>query len=105
MTSVITATSVQLSHHHAANVVLGHRDEFGNEDVVVDCVANATTDDSDGKGQGRNCGDQILAMCVSIFRGKKNRKLTSGQMIVVMIEAGTTIPPIPSPARTRSPQS
>jgi hypothetical protein len=28
---------------------------------------------------------------------------SSGQMIVVMIEAGTTMPPIPSPARTRSP--
>lgn len=28
---------------------------------------------------------------------------TSGQIIVVMIDAGTTIPPIPRPARTSSP--
>lgn len=28
---------------------------------------------------------------------------SSGQMMVEIIEAGTTIPPIPSPARTRSP--
>jgi len=30
---------------------------------------------------------------------------TSGQMMVVMIEAGTTIPPMPMPARTRRPQT
>lgn len=30
---------------------------------------------------------------------------SSGQMIVVMMDAGTTIPPIPSPARTRMPHS
>ena len=30
-------------------------------------------------------------------------KLTSGQMIVVMIEAGTTMPPMPRPARTNRP--
>lgn len=29
--------------------------------------------------------------------------LTSGQIMVVMIEAGTTIPPIPRPAKTRRP--
>lgn len=33
------------------------------------------------------------------------RELTSGQMIVVIIDAGTTIPPIPRPAKTRSPQT
>lgn len=31
--------------------------------------------------------------------------LTSGQIIVVIIDAGTTIPPIPRPAKTRSPQT
>lgn len=31
--------------------------------------------------------------------------LTSGQMIVVIIDAGTTIPPIPRPAKTSSPQT
>ena len=30
---------------------------------------------------------------------------TSGQMMVVMMEAGTTMPPIPRPARTRRPQA
>lgn len=30
---------------------------------------------------------------------------SSGQMIIVIIEAGTTIPPIPRPASTRIPQS
>jgi hypothetical protein len=30
---------------------------------------------------------------------------SSGQIIVVIIEAGTTMPPIPSPATTRIPQS
>lgn len=30
---------------------------------------------------------------------------SSGQITVVIIEAGTTIPPIPRPARTRMPQS
>src|SRR5437763_15620084 len=30
---------------------------------------------------------------------------SSGQMMVVMIEAGTTMPPMPRPARTRRPQS
>lgn len=30
---------------------------------------------------------------------------SSGQMIVVMIEAGTTMPPMPRPATTRIPQS
>jgi len=30
---------------------------------------------------------------------------SSGQIIVVMIEAGTTMPPIPRPARIRRPQS
>jgi DNA gyrase inhibitor GyrI len=32
-------------------------------------------------------------------------RLTSGQMMVVMIEAGTTMPPIPRPAMVRIPQS
>lgn len=31
--------------------------------------------------------------------------LTSGQIIVVIIDAGTTIPPIPRPAKTSSPQT
>ena len=30
---------------------------------------------------------------------------SSGQMIVVIMDAGTTIPPMPSPARMRMPQS
>ena len=30
---------------------------------------------------------------------------SSGQMMVVMMEAGTTMPPIPRPAKTRRPQS
>jgi len=29
---------------------------------------------------------------------------SSGQMMVVMIEAGTTMPPMPRPARIRRPQ-
>lgn len=32
-------------------------------------------------------------------------ELTSGQMMVVMMDAGTTIPPIPRPAMVRMPQS
>lgn len=39
--------------------------------------------------------------------GREGRKegRTSGQMMVVMIEAGTTMPPMPSPARMRRPHA
>ena len=39
------------------------------------------------------------------LRGNVVVILTSGQMIVVMIDAGTTIPPIPRPATTRIPHN
>lgn len=35
----------------------------------------------------------------------KGGRLTSGHIIVVMIEAGTIMPPIPRPAMIRMPQS
>jgi len=36
---------------------------------------------------------------------KEKGGVTSGQMIVVMMDAGTTIPPMPRPARTRIPHA
>lgn len=35
-------------------------DEFGDEDVVVNCVADAAADDADGEGEGGDGGDEVL---------------------------------------------
>lgn len=40
-------------------------DELGDENVVVDCVANTTANDTDGQGEGRNCGNEILIELIS----------------------------------------
>lgn len=51
---------VELEDHGAADVVLGVGDEFVEEDVVVDGVADRAADDADGKGQGCDCGDEVV---------------------------------------------
>lgn len=48
---------VEFCEHDAADVVCGAGDEFGDEDVVVDCVADAAADDADGEGEGGDGGD------------------------------------------------
>lgn len=45
---VLGVCDVELCHHDAADVMLGVRDEFGKEDVVVDAVADAASHDTDG---------------------------------------------------------
>lgn len=96
----------QFECHGATDVVDGVGDEFADEDIVVDAIADATTDDTNSESQGCNGGNEILLDGVS--RGPchmPGKALTSGQIMVVMMDAGTTIPPIPSPARMRRPQS
>lgn len=39
--------NAELGHHRAADVVLGQRDELGDEDIVVNAVANASSYDTD----------------------------------------------------------
>ena len=51
---------VELRDHHAANEVFRVGDELGNEDVVVDRVADAAPDDADGERERRDCRDEIL---------------------------------------------
>ena len=50
----------ELELHGAANVVGCGGDEFVDEDVVVDAVANGPSDDADGEGEGSDGGDQVL---------------------------------------------
>ncbi len=99
----------QVQGHGAADVVFGVGDEFVDEDVVVGCVADGAADDADGEGEGGDGGDEVLwgGFSKAKFRGgiRCLGEPTSGQMMVVMIEAGTTIPPMPMPARTRRPQT
>jgi len=89
--------------------VFGVGDEFVDEDVVVGCVADGAADDADGEGEGGDGGDEVLwgGLVKRNFGGgiRYLGEPTSGQMMVVMIEAGTTIPPMPMPARTRRPQT
>lgn len=82
--------------------------KFGEEDVVVRCVTDGTTDDTDGEGEGCNGRDEVLKGCYwAEDRGRSGKRmgLTSGQIMVVIMEAGTTMPPMPRPARTRRPQA
>lgn len=99
----------QVQGHGAADVVFGVGDEFVDEDVVVGCVADGAADDADGEGEGGDGGDEVLwgGLIKRNFGGgiRCLGEPTSGQMMVVMIEAGTTIPPMPMPARTRRPQT
>ena len=86
----------------------GVRNEFGKEDVVVGCVANGATDNADGEGEGRDgCNEVLRVDQRDRGWGKEWGRMghTSGQTMVVMIEAGTTMPPIPRPARTRRPHA
>ena len=99
----------ELEFHGPANVVDCIVGEFGDEDVVVGCVADGAANDADGEGESCDGGDEILSGSVSrvmrIAGGGGRVGRTSGQMIVVMMEAGTTMPPIPRPARTSRPQA
>lgn len=49
--------NIELGDHDAADVVFGVGDEFRDEDVVVDRVADAAADDADGERQCRDGGD------------------------------------------------
>lgn len=49
--------------HGAADVVDGVGNEFGCEDVVVDCVADSASDDADCEGEGRYGCDEVLIGC------------------------------------------
>lgn len=53
----------EFEFHGAADVVNGVRNEFGNEDVVIGCVANGATDDADGEGEGCDGSDEVLRRC------------------------------------------
>ena len=41
----------------------GIGEEFGEEDVVVGCVADGATDHADGEGEGCDGCDEILRRC------------------------------------------
>lgn len=43
---------VEFCEHDSADVVRCAGNEFGDEDIVVDCVADAAADDADGEGEG-----------------------------------------------------
>lgn len=58
------AGDVELSHHHAADVVLRQRDELGDEDVVVDTVADAAAYNANGQSESGDGGNEIL-LCIS----------------------------------------
>ena len=47
----------ELEFHGPADVVDGVVGEFGDEDVVVGCVADGAADDADGEGEGCDGGD------------------------------------------------
>ena len=57
------AGDAEFELHRAANVVDGVGDEFGDEHVVVGCVADGATDDADGEGDGCHGCDEILRGC------------------------------------------
>jgi hypothetical protein len=42
--------NVELGHHDTANVVFRVGDEFVDEDVVVNCVADTAADNANGEG-------------------------------------------------------
>ena len=102
------AGDAEFKLHGAADVVDGVGDEFGDEDVVIGRVADGATNDADGKGECCDGRDEVLKGCQwggAWGREWARMERTSGQMMVVMIEAGTTMPPIPRPARTRRPHA
>jgi hypothetical protein len=51
---------VEFGHHQPADVVRGIGDEFLDEDVEVDCVADGAADHADREGQSGYGGDEIL---------------------------------------------
>lgn len=55
----------EFEFHGATNVVDCIGGEFGDEDVVVGCVADGAADDADGQGEGCDGGDQVLKGRVS----------------------------------------
>lgn len=85
-----------------------------DEDIVVGRVADAAADNTDRKSEGGNGSNEVLnsdenelnhqGTLIEMETAEDwNAELTSGQIIVVMIDAGTTMPPIPSPAITNNP--
>lgn len=51
---------VKLGNHGSAYVVLGQRDKLGNEDVIVDAVADAASDNTNGESESCDCGDEVV---------------------------------------------
>ena len=50
----------QFEGHGAADVIDGVFGELLRKDAVVDREADDATEDTDGEGEGRDCGDEVL---------------------------------------------
>jgi hypothetical protein len=59
-TDVCRVGDVELESHGSANHFCGVGHEFVDEDIVVDAVADAATDDANGKGERGHCGDEVV---------------------------------------------
>lgn len=51
---------VEFRDHDTPNIMRCRRNKLGDEDVVVDRVANPTTNDTNRQGQRRNGGNKVL---------------------------------------------
>ena len=74
---------------------------------LLDAIADRATDDTDGKGKSGDCGDEVVwADDRGCDRGQI--QCPGGKLFPVdllMMDAGTTIPPMPRPATIRMPQT
>ena len=91
-------------NHSSADVFDCVGDEFADKDVVVCAITDRAAYNADGEGQSRDGGNEVVRAndrCYDL--GTVSYCSASG--VLQLTEAGTTIPPVPSPPRISKPQS